>query len=414
MKASKTPHALSRRAALRKGLAAAGGAALLPSGLGALLWARPETARAAAPTIDLLKDKPGLRLLGDRPLNAETPAQLLNDFVTPASKLFVRNNGAPPVNTDPANWMLEITGEACERPQRFSIDELRARFDVVTRHLVLECGGNGRSEFRPRVSGNQWTTGAVGCPRWTGVRLADVLKACGVASNAVYVGYESADTHLSGDPKKQPISRGVPIEKALEDDCLLAFEMNGEPIPDVHGAPLRLIAPGYPGSASGKWLTTLLIRDRVHDGAKMTGSSYRVPCEPVAPGTKVPDEAMCIIEAMPVKSLITAPRSGLSLKAGEALTIEGHAWSGAGTITEVALSTDFGASWQIARLGAAENRFGWQRFERTVTLPGPGYYEIWARATDEAGATQPMLVPGWNPKGYLNNAAHRIAVEVLA
>jgi len=414
MKASKTSQALSRRAALRKGLAVAGGAALLPSGLGALLWARPETARAAAPRIDLLKDKPGLRLLGDRPLNAETPAHLLNDFVTPASKLFVRNNGVPPVDTDPANWMLEIAGEACERPQRFSIDDLKARFEVVTRHLVLECGGNGRSEFRPRVSGNQWTTGAVGCPRWTGVRLADVLKACGVAPTAVYVGYESADTHLSGDPKKQPISRGVPIEKALEDDCLLAFEMNGAPIPDVHGAPLRLLAPGYPGSASGKWLTTLLIRDRVHDGAKMTGSSYRVPCEPVAPGTKVPDEAMCIIEAMPVKSLITAPRSGLSLKAGEALIIEGHAWSGAGTIAEAALSADFGASWQTARLGAAENRFGWQRFEHTVTLPGPGYYEIWARATDEAGATQPMLVPGWNPKGYLNNAAHRIAVEVLA
>ena len=414
MKASKTPQALSRRAALRKGLAAAGGAALLPSGLGALLWARPETARAAAPTTDLLKDKPGLRLLGDRPLNAETPAHLLNDFVTPASKLFVRNNGVPPVNTDPANWMLEITGEACERPQRFSIDDLKARFEVVTRHLVLECGGNGRSEFRPRVSGNQWTTGAVGCPRWTGVRLADVLNACGVAPTAVYVGYESADMHLSGDPKKQPISRGVPMEKALEDDCLLAFEMNGAPIPDVHGAPLRLIAPGYPGSASGKWLTTLLIRDRVHDGAKMTGSSYRVPCDPVAPGTKVPDEAMCIIEAMPVKSLITAPRSGLSVKAGEALTIAGHAWSGAGAIAGVALSTDFGVSWQSARLAAAENRFGWQRFEHTVTLPGPGYYEIWARATDEAGATQPMLVPGWNPKGYLNNAAHRIAVEVLA
>ena len=414
MKANKTPQALSRRAALQKGLAVAGGAALLPSGLGALLWARPETARAAVPTQDLLKDKAGLRLLGDRPLNAETPAHLLNDFVTPASKLFVRNNGVPPVSTDPANWMLEITGEACERPQRFSIDELKARFEVVTRHLVLECGGNGRSEFRPRVSGNQWTTGAVGCPRWTGVRLADVLKACGVAPNAVYLGYESADTHLSGDPKKQPISRGVPIEKALEDDCLLAFAMNGEPIPEVHGAPLRLIAPGYPGSASGKWLTTLLIRDRVHDGAKMTGSSYRVPCEPVAPGTKVPGEAMCIIEAMPVKSLITAPRSGQRITAGEALSLSGHAWSGAGAIAEVALSTDFGASWQTARLGAAENRLGWQRFEHTLTFPGPGYYEIWARATDESGATQPMLLPGWNPKGYLNNASHRIAVEVLA
>ena len=399
---------LTRRAALRRGLQLAGGATLDQAGLGALLWARPETARAADP----LADKPGLRLLGDRPLNAETPAHLLNDFVTPASKLFVRNNGVPPVETAAAGWVLSVAGEACERPQRFTLDELKARFEVVTRHLVLECGGNGRAEYRPRVSGNQWTTGAVGCPRWTGVRLADVLKACGVGKNAVYLGYESADTHLSGDEKKQPISRGVPIAKALEDDCLLAFAMNDGPIPAVHGAPLRLIAPGYPGSASGKWLTTLLIRDRVHDGAKMTGSSYRVPCEPVAPGEKVADEAMCIIEAMPVKSLITRPKSGAILKGEGALTVAGHAWSGRGDITAVELSADFGVHWQKAALKAPENRYGWQRFELALTLPGPGYFEVWARATDETGATQPMLVPGWNPKGYLNNASHRIAVEV--
>jgi DMSO/TMAO reductase YedYZ molybdopterin-dependent catalytic subunit len=353
----------------------------------------------------------GLRVLNDRPLNAETPAYLLDDLITPAGRLFVRNNGLPPENADPSRWRLEVSGEACLRPSTFSIEDLKRRFETYTYQLQLECGGNGRAEFRPRVPGNQWTTGAVGNPAWSGVRVKDVLEACGVADNAVYLGYLGADHHLSGDPHKAVISRGVPMAKALEDESLIAFAMNGEDIPAEHGAPLRLVCGGWPGSVSGKWLSGLLVRDRVHDGAKMTGTSYRVPCHPVAPGQSVPDEDMCIIESMPVKSLVTFPRSGIQVASNTPFPVRGKAWAGDRSVRAVATSIDFGETWQSARLAQPANRLAWQPGETAVTLPGRGYYEIWVRATDDAGVSQPMLVPGWNPKGYLNNATHRIAVQ---
>lgn len=369
-----------------------------------------------APTDGLLArvGKPQLHLLNDRPLNAETPAHLLDDAITPANRFFVRNNGIVPTSAlEPDTWTLRISGEACAKPKTFSLAELKAEFPSVTLQLQLECGGNGRSEFRPRASGNQWSTGAIACPQWTGIRLADVLKHCGATNQAVYVAYKGADTHLSGDATKAPISRGVPIAKALEAEALLAYEMNGEPIPLLHGAPLRLVIGGWPGSTSGKWLTDLLIRDRVHDGAKMNGNSYRVPCTPVAPGAKVAAEDMCIIESMPVKSLITFPQSGLQVAKGTALLLRGHAWAGDRNVKRVDITTDFGASWQQAKLDRPANRLAWQRFNAKVQLPDAGYYEVWAKATDSAGVAQPMLVPGWNPKGYLNNACHRIAVQAV-
>ena len=356
--------------------------------------------------------KDGLVVLNDRPLNAETPAHLLDDDTTPASRLFVRNNGIPPLDVDPAAWQLAVSGESCVTPTTFSLAELKSRFSHFSYNLQIECGGNGRSEFRPRAPGNQWTTGAVGCPRWTGVRVRDVLEFCGVKADAVYLGYAGADTHLSGDPAKRPISRGVPLHKALEDESLIAFELNGEPLPLLHGAPLRLVCGGWPASVSGKWLTELLIRDRIHDGAKMGGSAYRVPCSPVAPGTQVADEDMCIIESMPVKSLITFPRSGVSLAGGQRHIVRGHAWAGDQQVTAVHVSVDHGATWQPAELAQPVNRLAWQRWQAPITFSQRGYHEIWARATDAQGRSQPMLVPGWNPKGYLNNAAHRIAVAV--
>jgi DMSO/TMAO reductase YedYZ molybdopterin-dependent catalytic subunit len=360
-----------------------------------------------------IADKPGLRLLNDRPLNAETPAHLLDDAVTPARRLFVRNNGVPPARVDAADWLLEVSGEACEQARSLSVAELKRRFPHHTYQLQLECGGNGRAEFRPRVPGNQWTTGAIGCPTWTGVRLRDVLEFCGVKSSAVYVGFRGADRHLSGDPDKPVISRGVPLAKAFEDESLIAFAMNGADIPPLHGAPLRLVCGGWPGSVSGKWLTGLLIRDRVHDGAKMNGTSYRVPCRPVAPGEQVPDSDMCIIESMPVKSLITHPRSGASVAAGKSIEIRGHAWAGDRAVAAVEVSIDFGATWQPTELAPPANRLAWQRWRARLALPVAGYYEIWVQARDSAGVRQPMLVPGWNPKGYLNNATHRIAVRAV-
>ncbi len=355
---------------------------------------------------------PGLVLLNDRPINAETPAHLLDADDTPSDVLFVRNNGLPPSSVDSATWTLRVEGESVVAPRSYSLQDLKTRFEQVTYRLVLECGGNGRAEFSPPAKGTQWTTGAVGCPAWTGIRLRDLLKDVGIKPNAMYIGYLGADTHLSGDPGKVVISRGVPMSKALEAESMIAWAMNGQDMPALNGHPLRLVFGGWPASTSGKWLTHILVRDRIHDGEKMLGKSYRVPEQPVAPGADVPDDNMKIIESMPVKSLITSPKTGGILGFGRTLALRGKAWAGDLAVSKVHVSVDFGATWQEAQLAPPANRLAWQSWRASVRFPQKGYYEVWARATDSMGHMQPMVVPGWNPQGYLNNACHRIAIKV--
>lgn len=356
----------------------------------------------------------GMTILNNKPWNIEAKAHLLDDTVTPNKYMFIRNNGLIPENIDVDNWTLTIDGESVQKSRTYTLAELKSKFQHHTYQLTLECGGNGRSEFNPPAKGNQWTVGAVSCANWTGVRLKDVLEDVGIKSNAVYIGYHAADVHLSRNPEKEPISRGVPMAKALQDETLLAFHMNGEDIPLAHGHPLRLVAGGWPASASGKWVNRISIRDKVHDGAKMTGTSYRVPCEPVAPGEKVADGDMCIIESMPVKSLITYPKSGAMIKEGQALNIRGHAWAGELEVSKMEYSIDYGSTWNTCTVEQPVNRLAWQHFSARISnFPKKGYYEVWARATDDQGVSQPMLLPGWNPKGYLNNACHRIAIKVV-
>jgi len=267
-------------------------------------------------------------VLNDKPWNIEAQAHLLDDKITPNSCMFIRNNGLVPEGNDAKNWTLTIDGESVINKKTYTLADLKSKFQQHTYQITIECGGNGRSEFNPPAKGNQWTIGAVHCATWTGVRLRDVLKDTGIKNNAVYIGYHATDLHLSREPGKEPISRGCPMHKALEDESLIAFKMNGEDIPLIHGYPLRLIVGGWPASVSGKWINRISIRNKVHDGPKMTGDSYKVPCEPVAPGEKVKDEDMCIIESMPVKSLITYPKTGAIIKEGKALNIRGHAWAG--------------------------------------------------------------------------------------
>ena len=355
---------------------------------------------------------PQLMVLNDKPWNIETPAHLLDDPVTPNKYMFIRNNGNIPESVDVGSWTLTFDGEAVRNPKTYTLNDLKTRFQKHTYQLTLECGGNGRAEFDPPAKGNQWAVGAVSCASWSGVRLRDLLDDVGISGNAVYIGYHAADTHLSGDPKKEPISRGIPIEKALQDETLVAYQMNGKDIPLAHGHPLRLVAGGWPASVSGKWLSRLSVRDRVHDGEKMMGDSYRVPCDPVEPGAKVADEDMCIIESMPVKSVITTPKTGATITSGKALSFRGHAWAGELEVSRVEYSVDFGSTWKPCTLERPANRLAWQHFSGSVSLPKKGYYELWVRATDSRGKAQPMVLPGWNPKGYLNNACHRIAIKV--
>ena len=357
-----------------------------------------------------IKGKHGLTVLNDRPVNAETPPHLLDDDVTPIKHFFIRNNGIPPKSTSARGWKLTVDGEV-SKPLKLSINDLKKKFKTVTYKLQLECGGNGRGAFNPPAKGNQWTVGAIGNAEWTGVRYADVLKAAGIKDNAVYTGHYGADTHLSGNPEKKPISRGLPIAKAMDPYTLIAFEMNGEPIHPINGAPLRIVTPGWPGSASQKWLTRIWVRDQVHDGAKMGPTSYRVPKYPVAPGQKVPKEDFVIIESMPVKSLITYPQTGTNV-VGRVLEVRGQAWAGDNEVRKMHVSIDFGATWTRADLSMPPNKYSWQRWRARLDFPTAGYYEVWARATDDQGRMQPFAI-AWNPKGYLNNSMHRIAVTVV-
>jgi len=361
---------------------------------------------------------PGMTVLNSRPLNIEAPAHLLDDKVTPVSKMFVRNNGLPPAeeSIDPSKWSLTINGESVKQARTFTIAELKRRFKPYTYQVVLECGGNGRSGFYPPASGNQWTQGGIHCAEWTGVRLKDILADVGLKDDAVYIGYYGKDIHLSQEPGKVVISRGVPIKKALEDETLVAWAVNNQDIPLLHGAPLRLVIGGWPASVSGKWLHTISVRNIVHDGPKMAAPSYSVPIKPIQPGEQIEEseENFRIIESMPIKSLITHPKSGAVLSSTRSLSVRGHAWAGDLRVQEVSVSIDYGATWQRAALQPPRNRLAWQHWSLKIDFPQNGYYEVWVRATDSEGVTQPMVMPQWNPRGYINNECHRIAVRIEA
>ena len=356
-----------------------------------------------------IQGKDGLTVLNDRPMCAETPPHLLDDATTPTERHFVRNNGLMPEDLDPSRWELAIDG-LVDSPMTLRLDDLKQRFEVVTRALTLECAGNGRAFFDPKAEGEQWTYGAVACSEWTGVRLSDVLQVAGVQPGAVYTAHYGADTHVSGPEHGLPISRGVPIEMAMDEHTLIAFAQNGQPTHPMNGGPLRLIVPGWPGSCSQKWLTRMEIRDQVHDGPEMTGTSYRLPNRRLEPGEAVDEKDFRIIERMPVKSLITHPATGHRTADGE-IEVRGHAWTGEGRVDRVDLSIDFGATWQRASLDEPVNAYAWQNWRAAVSMAQQGYYEVWARATDSRGVSQPHAI-AWNPRGYLNNAMHRVAVYV--
>jgi sulfite oxidase len=386
-------------------------AALIPAGL-----ISSAMAQGAPPKGPEYLKFPGksdkLVVLGDRPLVAETPENLLDDDTTPTDKFFVRNNGQLPEPTkDPDAWKIVIDGEVNQKLE-LTLGEIKSKFKPVTRRLVLECGGNGRSFFSPQARGNQWGNGGVGCAEWTGVRLVDLLKVAGVKRSAVFTGNYGADRSLA-DGSKDALSRGVPIKKALDPNNLVVFAMNGEPLPNIHGGPVRLMIPGWPGSVGSKWFTRLWVRDKVHDGAGMGGTSYRVAINPMVPGDPPDPANFRDLESMPVRSIITNPMNGATFgKDVREVKLRGAAWAGDLTVRRVDVSIDFGATWQPTKLSQPKNPYDWQRWTATVRLPSAGYYEIWTRATDSRGIMQPHIAGNWNPQGYAGNAMHRVAIKV--
>jgi DMSO/TMAO reductase YedYZ molybdopterin-dependent catalytic subunit len=380
---------------------------------GANVTGAPAPAAPKGPQILNFPGKDKLVVLGDRPLVAETPAELLDDATTPISKFYIRNNGQTPEPAkDVDGWKITIDGEV-NKPLTITLGELKSKYKAQTQRMVLECGGNGRGAFHPPARGNQWSNGGAGCAEWTGVRLADVLKAAGVKPSAIYTAHLGTDLHLSGDASKPTLSRGVRLEKAMDPNSMIVWAMNGEPLPNIHGGPVRLVIPGWPGSASHKWLSKITLRDKEHDGPGMTEFSYRTAIKPMVPGDKGDPKNMKILESMPVRSIVTSPANGDKFAAGtRELKLRGASWAGDLTVKQVDVSLDFGASWQKATLEKQKNKYDWQRWTATVKLPSDGYYEIWARGTDSKGVMQPHLAGFWNPQGYGGNAMHRIAVLV--
>lgn len=403
--------------------AAVGGAipfsANMPAGLVPAAMAQAPAAAPAAPAGPRPFEFPGkdnrLILLQERPLVGETPEHLLDDDTTPTAKFFVRNNGQIPEPAADANaWSFRVDGEV-NTPTEFTLGDIRARFAsaVRTYRLQLECGGNGRSFFQPPARGNQWGNGAISVAEWTGVPLREVLRAIGLRPGAVYTGHYGADPHLSGDAARVSISRGMPIAKAMEEHTLVAFAMNGQPIPHIHGGPVRLIGPGYPGSVSHKWLKRIWIRDRVHDGDGMNGTNYRLPITPMVPGGRAIDANFRVMESMPLRSILTNIANGSRLPAGTRdVALRGAAWAGEKTVRDMHVSIDFGQTWQRASLASLKNRYDWSRWTANVRLPSDGYFEIWTRATDSDGLMQPHAAANWNPQGYGANPFHRVAILV--
>ena len=413
--------AWGRRGSLKGAALASMGAAVgasipfaghMPAGTLPELLARPAAAQSG-PQVFRMEGKNELILLGDRPLVAETPEHQLDEPVTSFRNHFIRNNGQiPEPVADADGWEFTVDGEV-NTPLKLKVGELRSRFPVVTMKLQMECGGNGRSFFAPETRGNQWGNGAISNAEWTGVRLRDVLNAAGLKPGAIYTGHFGADPHLSGATDRQAINRGMRIAKAMDEDTILAFRMNGAPIPHIHGAPLRLVTPGWPASFSQKWLTRIWVRDRIHDGAGMGGTSYRVPVGPIVPGSNNNGATFRELESMPVRSILSSHAHGARLPAGtRSLDLRGAAWAGDLTARAVHVSLDFGASWTEMQVAPPANRHAWQRWQGRVALPSDGYFEVWYRATDSEGRMQPHAAANWNPQGYSANPISRAAILV--
>jgi DMSO/TMAO reductase YedYZ molybdopterin-dependent catalytic subunit len=348
------------------------------------------------------KDK--LTRMSLRPPDYETPVALLDRLITPNEFFYVRCHLPVPAGTDAQGWSLRVEGEV-GAPLALGLPELRA-MPAVTTTVTLECAGNGRAFFTPPVAGIQWKKGAVGTTRWTGARLADALKQAGVREGARFVHMSGADRPLGTMP---PFVRQVPMAKAMHPDTVIAYEMNGQPIPPVHGGPLRAIIPGWEGAYSMKWLNRLAVSASESDNF-WVATAYRYPVKRVGPGVAVDAKDMVPLTGLVVKSLITTPLEGASLTPGP-IAVAGFAWAGEADIARVDVSTDHGETWQSARLVGEAQRYAWRRFEFGFDARQPGSYLILSRATDANGDVQPA-VAHWNPSGYLWNQYDGVRVEV--
>ena len=339
------------------------------------------------------------------PFNAESPAgPLAEREITPIELFYVRGHG--PVPDVPRTAELVVDG-LVQRPLRLRIADLPGGFGVHTVTATLQCAGNRRADLiahRDIPGEAAWGPGATGTARWTGVALADVLAAAGPVAGAAHVAFTGADVSPEADPP-QFFAGSVPLEKALRPEVLLAFAMDGAPLPAVHGGPLRAVVPGYIGARSVKWLTRVEVR-RAPSDSHFEDVAYRLLAPEEAPG---PGVGFALGEVA-LNAAVLAPADGARLAAGP-VVLRGYAFAGGDRRVErVDVSGDGGASWTVAELGPDLGRWAWRLWRAQIALP-PGRHELVARAWDSAAATMPESAASvWNPKGYANNAWSRVTV----
>jgi DMSO/TMAO reductase YedYZ molybdopterin-dependent catalytic subunit len=391
---------------LAASLAALGGLSLLQRpGLAAA------TGTGESPVMDTLPGKEALIKRTFRPPNYETTVNVFDAPFTPNKLFFVRYHNAVIPEVKSGEWRLRIGGDAVRTPLEFNLEQLRKDFEQVEIAALCLCSGNRRGLFEPPVPGLQWGSGAMGNALWRGIRLKDVLAKAGTAPSALEVSLAGADSGVL--PTTPDFVKSLPLTKALDENTLIAFEMNGEPLPHCNGFPARLIVPGWTATYWLKHLTAINVISKPLDSFWMK-TAYRLPKDRFPSGqfgSQETETHMPITEII-VNSLITNLVDAQTLPRTQPIEIKGVAWDGGDGIARVEVSTDGGNSWQQAALKQDYGRFSWRQWHFTFAPKHPGQYPIMARATSRSGASQPQE-PIPNPSGYQHNAVQKIAIKVV-
>ncbi len=403
---------MNRRRFIKKTIgslvALSGWSVLQPSVLAANLVA---TDSKQSPILDALDGKKPLIKQTFRAPNYETPVNYFDSAFTPNDVFFVRyhHSRIPKVNV--SDWRLTVAGDALGKPLEFTLAQLRKEFDCVEIAALCLCSGNRRSLFQPPVPGVQWGSGAMGNARWRGVRLRDVLNKANIDKNAVEVSFDGTD---SGLLKTTPdFIKSLPLAKALDENTLIAFEMNGEPLPHWNGFPARLIVPGWVATYWLKHLSSITVTSKPSDNFWMQ-TAYRLPKDRFTAeqfNSQVSETTVPITDIV-VNSLITNLTDGQIINGVKPLEIKGVAWDGGAGIKGVEISTDAGNSWQLATLMQDYGRFSWRQWHYNFTPKATGEYCVMARASSHSGISQPLVAVA-NPSGYHHNAVQKITIKVI-
>lgn len=395
--------ALAGTAALLPGRARA--AAMGPIGPSSLA----SGTRATTPLVTL-PGKKALYMHSDRPPNFETPVSYFNELYTPNDAFFVRWHLANIQEISATDWRLRIGGDAAQKPMELTLNDLKSGYEQVEIAAVCQCSGNRRGLSDPHVAGVEWGYGAMGNAKWKGVRLKDVLAKAGIAKDALEVvmnGYESGVIDKTPD-----FIKSLPMWKALDENTLLVWEMNGQPIPHLNGGPVRLIVPGWTATYWTKQIASVDIVTKPFGGFWMA-KAYRIPTGkfPIVQTfvSQTNDQNTPITE-MVVNSLITNLEDGQRVPAGKPVVVKGIAWDAGYGMKMVEVSTDNGQTWREAKLGADAGKFSFRQWSYSFKAP-KGAHSIMAMATNNIGQSQTFKLI-WNPAGYHNNVVQKINIHV--